>query len=468
MKGDKRVELSLRYGAAFVAAIFTAAGMGCIVGWSSPALEYLNSSESNLQITKNEKSWITPLLPVGQIFGYLLLPFVHKLANEKWTLLLSSIPQLLSWFLIIIAKNSYYIFLARLLGGIGYACGLCSLTIYLTEISTKSKRGIFLAFIQLFVSVGFIFMILFDLYFHYYYMNIIIISTLSCFVFVFFFMPDSSYFKRNEADYDDEERGEEMVVLNGPENWKMENDYFKYSLTNLKRIKDTEDIESAEDIEIKMKLLERVVFEGRVDCELEAIKRNEEEEGDNFLGKEEIGNVKEEIKNSQKRSEEDNGLKKITKTKEAMKKIEDIKIRKEDKTGKVKRKNEVKIEGIIKRDKKDVKIKKEAIKEFTNEEIEKEATKKAKKEAVKEAVKEATKEEVKKEAIKKGIKEEIKEDIKREAKKKEIEKDGKKEEMKQEAKNEEIKKEAKRNEMKKEEVNCLLVKLKLLQLLFVK
>ncbi|XP_051176315.1 uncharacterized protein LOC127291293 [Leptopilina boulardi] len=141
MKGDTRTELLLRYGSAFVAAIFTAAGMGCIIGWSSPALEYLESSESHLNLTEHEKSWITPLLPAGQIVGYLIVPFVHKLINEKWTLLLFSIPQLISWFLIVISKNSYYINVARIAGGIGYAGGLCALTMYLTEISSQHNRG---------------------------------------------------------------------------------------------------------------------------------------------------------------------------------------------------------------------------------------------------------------------------------------------------------------------------------------
>lgn len=290
--------------------------MGCIIGWSSPALEYLESSESHLNLTEHEKSWITPLLPAGQIVGYLIVPFVHKLINEKWTLLLFSIPQLISWFLIVISKNSYYINVARIAGGIGYAGGLCALTMYLTEISSQHNRGIFLAFIQFFHNVGFLFIILFDIYFHYYYMNIIIIGTMSCFVFVFIFMPDSSYFKK---EVEENLRGEEMIELNGKSkriDIIEDGEVKEKLLLEFKRrieIKGKGEFDEIEDIELNEDKKEDLVKKEEMEESKDLKNKIQQENENSFKIEKEINHKNEEIKNRNKSMKETKNDKKIKK-----------------------------------------------------------------------------------------------------------------------------------------------------------
>lgn len=46
---------------------------GCTIGWTSPALIYLESDETHLKktVTLEQASWIAACLPVGAFFGTL-------------------------------------------------------------------------------------------------------------------------------------------------------------------------------------------------------------------------------------------------------------------------------------------------------------------------------------------------------------------------------------------------------------
>ncbi|XP_033218265.1 facilitated trehalose transporter Tret1-like [Belonocnema kinseyi] len=137
---------------------------------------------------------ISSLLTVGYIIGYLLNPLIIDKLGRKNTLLLYGIPQIISWVLIIIAKNHITIYIARILGGISYGAGICGLTIYLSEIGSSRTRGIFITFLNLSMGLGFFFAMLLGASVPYNYMNLIFLSSPIIFVITFLFVPDSPYF----------------------------------------------------------------------------------------------------------------------------------------------------------------------------------------------------------------------------------------------------------------------------------
>ena len=197
------------------AASLTALGYGSSAAWTSPALPYLTSEISHLPITKEQSDWIASLLTIGFVLGYLLNPLIIDRLGRKRTLLLLTIPQIISWILIIIAKNHVTLYFARILGGIGYGAAICALTVYLSEIGNRKNRGIFLVILSLSLNIGILFVMLLGAYLPYYYMNIALLIVPIIFFVSFFNMPESSYFLQKNIQ--SEEKMQKLMDLRSEE-----------------------------------------------------------------------------------------------------------------------------------------------------------------------------------------------------------------------------------------------------------
>lgn len=213
----------------FFSASITSAGYGSIMSWTSPALTYLKSDESEISITKEQTSWIAPLLPIGLIIGNFLNPIFINRIGRKWTLMLFALPQIISWLIIYCTKSHNAIYLARIMGGIGYGGGVCAVTVYLSEIGTPKNRGIFLTMVKFSLSLGIFFTLLLGATLSYNYMNLGHLMMPIIFLCLFFFLPDSIYFleKNKNTSY----------LLNDitdvkKEESKLENNDLKNSPTN--------------------------------------------------------------------------------------------------------------------------------------------------------------------------------------------------------------------------------------------
>ncbi|XP_033218271.1 solute carrier family 2, facilitated glucose transporter member 8-like [Belonocnema kinseyi] len=152
-KPEKRKSPFLQYTAA-VTACLTAAGLGCNISWTSPAIPHLISYKSEFAVTINQSTWIASLNSVGMVIGYLLIPLIMRLLNPKNTLLLLTIPQLTSCILIILGRNYITLVIGRIIGGIGYGSGLCAASVYVGEIGDKNTRASFLVLIKLGINSG--------------------------------------------------------------------------------------------------------------------------------------------------------------------------------------------------------------------------------------------------------------------------------------------------------------------------
>lgn len=128
------------------------------------------------------------------MIGNVLNPLYVDRIGRKWTLLIFAIPQTVSWLLILLSKNYIVIYIARILGGIGYGSGICAVTIYLSEIGNRKNRGTFIAFVKFSTSVGILFTMVLGASLSYFYMNLGHLLVPILFVVTFFFLPDSSYF----------------------------------------------------------------------------------------------------------------------------------------------------------------------------------------------------------------------------------------------------------------------------------
>ena len=169
-------------------------GFGAAQYWTSPALPHLKSKNSEFSLTPDEASWVASLLSFGAVIGYLLYPqFVDRI-GRKYTMLLFSIPQILSWILIFFAKNVFYLYVARLLGGIGYGAAYVVQIIYVGEISEKNIRGMLIIMAKTSFAAGALITVTSGAFLSYEKMNLILLSMPLFFILTFSFMPESPYF----------------------------------------------------------------------------------------------------------------------------------------------------------------------------------------------------------------------------------------------------------------------------------
>lgn len=121
------------------------AGVG--YAWSSPCIPKLTGKvdpDSNplpQSASVEQISWITSLHCLGAICGPLLTGIVAAKFGKKKTLLLFSIPQMISNILLIFANSVTLFYIARFLMGIGTGCVFSIVPMYVAEITETTHRG---------------------------------------------------------------------------------------------------------------------------------------------------------------------------------------------------------------------------------------------------------------------------------------------------------------------------------------
>lgn len=139
---------------ASTSACMLAVSVGTALAWTSPVLPQLYAEDSWLVITQEQGSWISSLLALGAIAGAVPAgPMADKLGRKK-SLLLLSVPFLLSWAVIVGTSALWLIYAARFVVGIGVGASCVLVPTYVSEIAETSTRGTLGALFQLFLTVG--------------------------------------------------------------------------------------------------------------------------------------------------------------------------------------------------------------------------------------------------------------------------------------------------------------------------
>ncbi|CAG0891792.1 unnamed protein product [Darwinula stevensoni] len=135
---------SKSYRTQILAAMTVAIGnlvVGTSTAYTSPALASMNSTDSLIQPTQEEATWIGSLMPLCALCGAIVGGTLIEKLGRKHTLLLSSIPFTASWLLIAFAQDIMMIYAGRAFAGL--CVGVISLAspIYMSEISEPAIRG---------------------------------------------------------------------------------------------------------------------------------------------------------------------------------------------------------------------------------------------------------------------------------------------------------------------------------------
>lgn len=142
-------------------------------------------------MTEDETSWIGGLMAIG---GLLIIPFCgflsERLGRKKFALI-TGIPHIISWLLIIFAGNPMHLYAARLTGGMGAAMTVFITPLYSSEISTEDIRGILGSLLLFSVNVGTLFAYVTGAYLSYrLFASLSLLFSVS-FIVIFSFMPET-------------------------------------------------------------------------------------------------------------------------------------------------------------------------------------------------------------------------------------------------------------------------------------
>jgi MFS transporter, SP family, solute carrier family 2 (facilitated glucose transporter), member 8 len=134
-----------------------ALSFGYMIGYSSPALPQMMAVERIVQ-DNDAASWFGSVVTLGAIVGCLIAGWLVEHRGRRVSLIFTSLPFFVGWFLIYETQTIWLLCGGRLLTGIGSGMVLVAAPLYVAEVSSKDYRGMLGSGIQLSVTLG-IFMV---------------------------------------------------------------------------------------------------------------------------------------------------------------------------------------------------------------------------------------------------------------------------------------------------------------------
>ncbi|XP_050498226.1 facilitated trehalose transporter Tret1-like [Diabrotica virgifera virgifera] len=140
-KGNEDNEKEWPQALAIVIGCLAALTTGMLTSWSSPFLLKITKDKENYDISEHDASFFTIVHPAAMIVTCVIFSILCDTIGRKKTLLLITIPHLLSWVLAALAQNVYVFYASRICAGIGDGCMYAALPMYIGEVASPKVRG---------------------------------------------------------------------------------------------------------------------------------------------------------------------------------------------------------------------------------------------------------------------------------------------------------------------------------------
>ncbi|PSN49516.1 Facilitated trehalose transporter Tret1 [Blattella germanica] len=186
---------------------------GLTIAWAAPTLPRLLAEKSHIRMTPDESSWVVSVLSIGASFSIIPLAYMTKTLGRKINLILSLIPFIVAWLIIIFASSVEALYVARFLGGVAIMFTFAVVPMYLTEIADVPIRGILSSLPQLFYNIGAILEFSIIPYVSYTIVGVISIIFPIVNLLILLFVPESPYFLMLVSK--DEEAEKSLMLLRG-------------------------------------------------------------------------------------------------------------------------------------------------------------------------------------------------------------------------------------------------------------
>lgn len=198
-------------------------GFGCAIGWLSPALPWLQSSDTPLlsgPLTTEQTSWSGSIICLGGMAGNILFSALTLRIGAKMTLLSLACPQMVffgifistgccfdsfvcmqaSWICMYFGDVAEHIYASRFLSGLAGGGVQTTMMLYLSQIADDDIRGILGTTSQLTRCVGTLMAYILGAYMNYVQLSLVFIGVTMLFTISFYGKPSTpQYFLKNGA-----------------------------------------------------------------------------------------------------------------------------------------------------------------------------------------------------------------------------------------------------------------------------
>nr|CAD7197761.1 unnamed protein product [Timema douglasi] len=181
---------------AAIAATLTAFCAGTALGWTSPAIPILQHDPAgNGGLTPEEASWTGALLSLGAVLGAPLTGYLMGRYGRKKAVLALGVPFAVSFIMNLVTGGSpLWLYVARLVAGMGLGGVVIAAPIYVTEIAEDSIRGELGGILQIMFNLGILFVYSVGASESYNVLNLSCLAIPLIFLAAFLWMPETPHF----------------------------------------------------------------------------------------------------------------------------------------------------------------------------------------------------------------------------------------------------------------------------------
>lgn len=167
---------------------------GMQFGWVSPSVPKLLASDSPIPITKEEGGWITQYYIIGNLCGVIVSVNIFNKLSKKWSIALATVPIVLGWVGILIARSVVAIYVSRFLAGVGRNMVYVVVPMYIGEIADPKIRGMLGTFIYLMMNLGVLISYLLIPFTPFYVASVVGLCIAGAKLLLLKFLPESPYY----------------------------------------------------------------------------------------------------------------------------------------------------------------------------------------------------------------------------------------------------------------------------------
>ncbi|CAH2099309.1 unnamed protein product [Euphydryas editha] len=154
-KQDKRSYIYILRQCFLTASVsFNITAHGSVIGFSAILMPSLRRPDSHIQVTTSQESWIASVIGFALITGnFIITPLMDTLGRKK-SHILSVIPILTGWFLLLVVNSVGGLIAARFLQGISMGMLGPLGSIIIGEMTDPKSRGAYLTSVSLSLTIG--------------------------------------------------------------------------------------------------------------------------------------------------------------------------------------------------------------------------------------------------------------------------------------------------------------------------
>ncbi|XP_023312973.1 sugar transporter ERD6-like 4, partial [Anoplophora glabripennis] len=129
------------------------------LSWTSPMYPKLYSNDTNINplsqpITVQQDAWLGSLVTIGAMVGPFPFSFLAEKYGRKISLLCIALPHTIAYLTMAFARNIYWFYFGRVLGGLAMGGGYTLVPMYIAEVSRDKNRGAMSQTLNVFTSIG--------------------------------------------------------------------------------------------------------------------------------------------------------------------------------------------------------------------------------------------------------------------------------------------------------------------------